>query len=169
MQISFARRSSEKKGKLRDIDLPCVLGSCVFRFSSLLLSNDPDLITDIETGCDSEEAPEKWELGCWLPLRVGGREPQACLDLISSGRGRKTTQQNSCPGENPTLCLHTTHPHAVMLPFPMKMKVEGEAHPGFPEPWMGRSTETVRPVRGMDKLSNQDLSSPPLLLFLEGA
>lgn len=72
-----------------------------------------------------------------LPLTVSGREPQACPDLISSGRGRKTTQQNGCPGENPTLYLHTAHPRVVMLLFPTKMKAEGEAHQGFPEPRRG--------------------------------
>ena len=66
MQISFAWRSSEKKGKLRGIDLPCILGSSVF--SLLLLLSDPYLIIDIDMGCNSEEAPEKWELGCLLPF-----------------------------------------------------------------------------------------------------
>lgn len=61
MQMVFAWRSSEKKGKLRDLDLALCSGK--LPFSSLLLLSDPDLITDIEMGRDAGEAPEKWELG----------------------------------------------------------------------------------------------------------
>ena len=45
MQITFAWRPSQKKGKLRSIDLALC-------FSLLLLSSDPDLMTDMEMGCD---------------------------------------------------------------------------------------------------------------------
>jgi hypothetical protein len=56
-----------------------------------MLSGDLDLITDNEVECDSEEVHEKWELGLLVASRVGRREPQACPDLIFSGKGRKTT------------------------------------------------------------------------------
>ena len=85
------------------------------------------LITDIEMGCDSEEAPEKWEPG--LPAAFEGRWGRTTSPsrsyLLRKGQENNTAKQ--LPAENATLCLHTTHPRAVKLPFPMKMKVEGEA------------------------------------------
>lgn len=126
MQISFAWRPSEKKGKLRDLDL-LALCSGKLRFSLPLLSSELDLITDIEMGCDSEEAPEKWEPG--LPAAFEGRWGRTTSPsrsyLLRKGQENNTAKQ--LPAENATLCLHTTHPRAVKLPFPMKMKVEGEA------------------------------------------
>ena len=126
MQISFAWRPSEKIGKLRDLDL-LALCSGKLRFSLPLLSSELDLITDIEMGCDSEEAPEKWEPG--LPAAFEGRWGRTTSPsrsyLLRKGQENNTAKQ--LPAENATLCLHTTHPRAVKLPFPMKMKVEGEA------------------------------------------
>lgn len=129
MQIAFAWRPSEKKGKLRGIDLALC-------FSLLLPSSDPDLITAIEMGCDFGEAAEKWELGFCLAFEgLSRREPQARPDLISSGKGRKTTEQNSCPDENVSERLHTTRPRVVGLPFLTGRARQGrDSHPAISAP-----------------------------------
>lgn len=127
MQISFAWRPSEKKGKLRDLD-DLALRSGKLHFSLLLLSSELDLITDIEMGCDSEEAPEKWELG--LPAAFEGRwgENHKPVQILSPQEGAGKQHSKTAAGrERHPPCLHTTHPLVVKLPFPMKMKVEGEA------------------------------------------
>lgn len=50
-------------------------------------------------------------MGTWpnITLRASGREPQACSDLIFSGRGQETAQQSSSLDKNTQWCLHTTH------------------------------------------------------------
>lgn len=88
MQITFAWRPSEKKGKLRSIDLALC-------FSLLLLSSDPDLITDIKMGCDFGEASEKWELGLCAAFE-GRWERTTSLPrsyLLRKGQENNTAEQ----------------------------------------------------------------------------
>lgn len=108
MQISFAWRPSEKKGKLRDLDL-LALRSGKLRFSLLLLSSDLDLTTDIEMGRDSEEAPEKWELG--LPAAFEGRwgENHKPVQILSpqEGAGKQHSETAAGRERHPVSSHHT--------------------------------------------------------------
>ena len=97
-----------RKGSSETLILPCVLGSCVFFL--LLLSSDLDLITDIEMGRDSEEAPEKWELVLLVAFegRWGGNHKP--VQILSPQEGAGKQQQNSCQPRTPP-SVFTPHTH----------------------------------------------------------
>lgn len=107
MQITFAWDLRRRKGGPEALILSCALGSCVSQ------SSGPELITNAEEGWDSEEGP--CETGTWpiVTFRAAGRDPQACPDLIFSGRGRETAEQSSSLDKKASWCLHTAHPRAV--------------------------------------------------------
>lgn len=120
-----------RKGSSEALILLCVFLCCCFQVTRISLQI-------LKWGVILGRRLRNGNLACVLLLRVAGREPQACPDLISSGRGRKTTQQNSCPDESLTYCVHTTRPRVVGLPFLMNAEGKGEAWQGFPLPWTGR-------------------------------
>lgn len=96
----FFPEDLRRKGSSETLILPCVLGSCVF--FSLLLSSDLDLITDIEMGRDSQEAPEKWELVLLVAFegRWGRTASLSRSYLLRKGQENNTAKQ--LPAENTT-------------------------------------------------------------------
>lgn len=103
MQITIAWRPSEKKGKLRSIDLALC-------FSLPLLSNDPDLSTDIEMGCDFGEASEKWELGLCVAFE-GRWENHKPAQILSPQEGAGKQHSRTVAQMRTSPSVFTPHAH----------------------------------------------------------